>query len=171
MPMNTLEDLFLDELKDIYDAEKRITKALPKMAKSASTEDLREAFESHLEETEQHVQRLEQIFKLLEKPVRGKKCEAMEGLIEEGKELMEEDADEAVLDAGLICAAQKVEHYEIASYGTLVTWSKILGYSRATKLLEETLAEEKAADEKLTAVAGEINFEAEGEEAEEQEQT
>ncbi|HVX13747.1 MAG TPA: ferritin-like domain-containing protein [Pirellulales bacterium] len=166
MAMRTLEDLFLDELKDIYDSEKRITKALPKMAKSAASDDLREAFQSHLRETEQQVKRLEQIFELLEKPARGKKCEAMEGLIEEGKELMEEDAEEAVLDAGLICAAQKVEHYEIAAYGSLVTWSKILGYNRATKLLEQTLAEEKAADEKLTEVAGEINFEAEHEEME-----
>ncbi len=166
MAMRTLEDLFLDELKDIYDSEKRITKALPKMAKAASTDELREAFQSHLRETEQQVKRLEQIFELLEKPARGKKCEAMEGLIEEGKELMEEDADEAVLDAGLICAAQKVEHYEMAAYGTLVTRSKILGYNRATKLLEQTLAEEKAADEKLTEVAGEINFEAEHEEME-----
>ena len=163
MSMNTLDDLFLDELKDIYDSEKRIVKALPKMAKSASTEELREAFESHLQETEQHVKRLEEVFKLLEKPARGKKCEAMEGLIEEGKELMEEDAEEGVLDAGLICAAQKVEHYEIAAYGTLVTWSRILGYNRATKLLEQTLAEEKAADEKLTDIAGEINFEAHSE--------
>jgi ferritin-like metal-binding protein YciE len=163
MSLRTLDDLFLDELKDVFDAEKRITKALPKMAKSAATEDLRDAFESHLEETEQHIERLEQVFKHLEKPARGKKCLAMEGLIEEGKELMEEDASEAVLDAGLICAAQKVEHYEISAYGTLIAWSKTLGYNRITKLLEQTLAEEKATDEKLTELAGAINFDADEE--------
>ena len=159
MSLTTLDDLFLNELKDIFDAEKRILKALPKMAKSATTEDLRDAFESHLEETEGQVKRLEQVFKHLEKPARGKKCLAMEGLIDEGKELMEEDAEEAVLDAGLICAAQKVEHYEISAYGTLIAWSKTLGYDRITGLLEQTLAEEKATDEKLTELAGAINFE------------
>lgn len=142
-------------------------KALPKMAKAAGTEELREAFESHLEETEGQVERLEQVFKQLEKPARGKKCAAMEGLIEEGKELMEEDASEPVLDAGLICAAQKVEHYEIAAYGSLVAWSKILGYNKVTKLLEATLAEEKATDDKLTQLSESINFEAEEEEMEE----
>ncbi|HET6882084.1 MAG TPA: ferritin-like domain-containing protein [Pirellulales bacterium] len=167
MSMSTLEDLFLNELKDIFDAEKRILKALPKMAKAASTDELREAFETHLEETQGQVERLEQVFKQLEKPARGKKCAAMEGLIEEGKELMEEDASEAVLDAGLICGAQKVEHYEIAAYGSLVAWSKILGYSKVTKLLEATLAEEKATDEKLTELSESINFEAQEEEAEE----
>lgn len=161
MPLRTLDDLFMDELKDIFDAEKRIVKALPKMAKSASTDELRDAFENHLEETEEHIKRLEQVFKHLDKPARGKKCAAMEGLIEEGKELMEEDAEEPVLDAGMICAAQKVEHYEISAYGTLVAWSKTLGHSRITKLLEETLAEEKATDEKLTELASSINFEAE----------
>lgn len=160
MRLNTLDDLFMDELKDIYDAEKRITKALPKMAKAADSDDLKEALESHLEETQEQVERLEQIFRHLEKPARGKKCQAMEGLIEEGKDLMEEDADPPVADAGLICAAQKVEHYEIAAYGTLITWAKILGYEKVTALLEKTLAEEKAADDKLTGIAQEINFEA-----------
>lgn len=164
MTLNTLDDLFLDQLKDVLDAEKRITKALPKMAKAADNDDLREAFESHLEETREQVERLEKVFKLLEKPARGKKCLAMEGLIEEGKELMEEDASPAVADAGLICAAQKVEHYEIAAYGTLVTWAKILGYEKVAGLLEKTLDEEKATDEKLNGIAQEINFEAESEE-------
>src|SRR5690242_4040825 len=124
MSLKTLEDLFLDEVKDLFDAEKRLTKALPKMAKSAGSDDLRAAFESHLAETENHVARLEQVFEHLGKAPRGKKCKAMEGLVEEGSDLMHEDADEAVLDAGMICAAQKVEHYEIASYGTLRTWAE-----------------------------------------------
>jgi ferritin-like metal-binding protein YciE len=165
--LSKLDDLFLDELKDIFDAEKRLLKALPKMAKAASTDGLRQAFTSHLEETQGQVERLEQIFKHLEKPARGKKCQAMEGLIEEGKELMEQDATPAVLDAGLICAAQKVEHYEIAAYGTLATWSKTLGYEKVSRLLAETLAEEKAADEKLTELAADINFEAEEQQQEE----
>lgn len=168
MSLNTLDNLFLNELKDVLDAEKRIVKALPKMAKAASNDDLREALESHLEETHKQVERLEEVFKQLEKPARGKKCQAMEGLIEEGKELMEEMEEEAepgVSDAGLICAAQKVEHYEIASYGTLVTWAKMLGYEKAARLLEKTLSEEKAADQKLTEIAQEINVEAHHEEA------
>jgi ferritin-like metal-binding protein YciE len=168
MSMMTLDDLFLNELKDVYDAEKRITKALPKMAKAAETEELREAFEAHLEETRGQIERLERVFKMLDKPARAKKCAAMEGIIEEGKELMEEDAEPAVADAGLICAAQKVEHYEIAAYGTLVTWAKILGQDKIARLLEETLEEEKATDEKLTEIAGEINYEATDEEEEEE---
>jgi len=163
MALRTLEDLFLDELKDIFDAEKQLLKALPKMAKAASSDDLREAFENHLGETEGQVERLERVFDSLQKPARGKKCEAMEGLIKEGAELMEEDAAPTVLDAGLICAAQKVEHYEMAGYGTLVTWARILGYDDAVTLLEETLGEEKAADEKLTEVASELNYEADAE--------
>jgi ferritin-like metal-binding protein YciE len=171
MAMRTLEDLFLDELKDIFDAEKQLLKALPKMAKAASSDELREAFENHLGETEGQVERLERVFESLQKPARGKKCKAMEGLIQEGADLMEEDAEPPVLDAGLICAAQKVEHYEMAAYGTLVTWANILGYDDAASLLDETLGEEKAADEKLTEVASEINFEADAEgEPEEAEQ-
>lgn len=166
MSLQTLEDLFLDELKDIYDAEKQLTKALPKMAKAAESDELREAFENHLEETKGQIERLEEVFKLINKTPRGKKCKAMAGLTEEGKELMEEDAEESVLDAGLICAAQKVEHYEIATYGTLIAWSRTLGYDDAIALLEETLEQEKAADEKLSEIAGELNFEAkEGQEA------
>lgn len=160
MSLNKLEDLFLDELKDIYNAEKQLTKALPKMAKNAESSALRDAFESHLEETKGQIERLEKVFKLLNKTARGKKCKAMEGLTEEGKELMEEDADDAVMDAALICAAQKVEHYEIATYGTLVTWARTLGYDDAVNLLEETLEQEIAADEKLTEIASAINYEA-----------
>lgn len=167
MAMKTLEDLFLDELKDLFDAEKRLVKALPKMAKGAESEELREAIESHLEETKNHVARLEEVFGHLDKAAKGKTCKAMVGLIEEGSDLLEEDATPAVLDAGLICAAQKVEHYEIASYGTLRTWSELLGYEQITALLDETLEEEKAADEKLTEIAGSLNLEAETADTEE----
>jgi ferritin-like metal-binding protein YciE len=156
----TLEDLFLDEIRDVYDAEKRLTKALPKMAKSAESPELRQAFEDHLRETENHVSRLEEVFKAFDKTPRGKKCKAMEGIIEEGSDVMKEDAEEAAHDACLIGAAQKAEHYEIASYGTLATWSKCLGREDITSLLEETLAEEKKADEKLTKLASEINLQA-----------
>jgi ferritin-like metal-binding protein YciE len=161
MSVSTLEDLFLHELKDIYDGEKRLLKALPKMAKAASSEELKAAFEEHLAVTEEQVARLEQIFEELEKPARGKKCLGMEGLIEEGSALMEEDAEPPVMDAGLIGAAQKVEHYEIATYGTLATLAKVLGLDTAVELLEATLAEEKETDEKLTQLASQINFEAE----------
>jgi ferritin-like metal-binding protein YciE len=161
MSVETLDDLFLHELKDIYDAEKRILKALPRMAKAASTEELQAAFEEHEEQTQGQVERLEQIFELIDKPARGKKCVGMEGLLEEGKELMKEDAIPPVMDAGLIASAQKVEHYEIASYGTLATYAKILGLREVEKLLKQTLDEEKQTDEKLTQLASEINFEAE----------
>jgi ferritin-like metal-binding protein YciE len=166
MSIESLHDLFLHELKDIYDAEKRLLKALPKMSKAASSEELQAAFTEHLAQTEGQVDRLERVFALLDKPARGKKCMGMEGLIEEGSSLMEEDAQPAVMDAGLIAAAQKVEHYEIASYGTLATYAKILGLNEAEQLLEETLAEEKETDEKLTELASQINFEAEEEPAE-----
>jgi ferritin-like metal-binding protein YciE len=165
MSIESLNDLFLHELKDLYDAEKQLLKALPKMAKAANYEQLAAAFTEHRDQTEAHVERLEQIFELLEKPARGKKCKGMEGLIEEGSALTEEDAQPAVLDAGLIAAAQKVEHYEIASYGTLATYAKLLGLDQAVQLLEETLAEEKEADEKLTDLASQINFEADAETA------
>jgi ferritin-like metal-binding protein YciE len=157
MTLQSLEDLFLEEVKDIYDAEKRLVKALPKMAKAASTDELRQAFESHLQETEGHVERLEQILTKLDKPARGKKCKAMEGLVEEGADLIDEKADPAVRDAGLICAAQKVEHYEIAAYGALATWATVLGHDEMSGLLEETLKEEKGADEKLTKIAAALN--------------
>lgn len=167
MSLNNLADLFLDILKDTYDAERQLSKALPKMAKAASDETLKTAFEDHLEETQEQIQRLEQIFEMLGKPARGKKCVAMQGLIEEGKEIMEEDAPEAVLDAALIAAAQKVEHYEIAAYGTLATYAELLEMTDALPLLQKTLDEEKTADSKLTEVATSINYEAEEQEVEE----
>jgi len=158
--MESLEDLFLDQLKDVFNAEKQLSKALPKLAKAAESEDLREALNSHLEETMEQIERLEKVFKSIDKPARGKTCKAMEGLVEEGSELLEEGETSAVLDAGLICASQKVEHYEIATYGTLITWAEILGYKKAIPLLQATLDEEKAADEKLTELASSLNFEA-----------
>jgi len=158
MPMHTLEDLFVHELKDLYSAEKQILRALPKMAKAASSEKLREGFEEHRRQTEGHVERLEQILEELGKPTRGPKCAGMEGILEEGKELMEEDMDESVCDAALIAAAQRVEHYEIAGYGTVRTLAKMLGHSDAEKLLQQTLDEEKETDEKLTELAeSEVN--------------
>jgi len=166
MPAENLHELFVDELKDIYDAEKQLTKALPKMAKAADSEDLRAAFEEHLEITRMQVNRLEEVFKSLGMAARGKPCEGMKGLIEEGQEKMEELDRGATLDAALIASAQKVEHYEIASYGTLATFAEIMGHQDAKDLLGQTLDEEKEADEKLTQVAGQINFEAEAEEGE-----
>jgi len=158
MPMHTLEDLFVHELKDLYSAEKQILRALPKMAKAASSEKLREGFEEHRPQTEGHVERLEQILEELGKPTRGPKCAGMEGILEEGKELMEEDMDESVCDAALIAAAQRVEHYEIAGYGAVRTLAKMLGHSDAEKLLQQTLDEEKETDEKLTELAeSEVN--------------
>jgi ferritin-like metal-binding protein YciE len=171
MAAENLHELFVDELKDIYDAEKQLTKALPKMAKAADSQDLRAAFEEHLEITRMQVNRLEEVFKSLGLPARGKSCEGMKGLIEEGQEKMQELEQGPTLDAALIASAQKVEHYEIASYGTLATFAEIMGHQDAKDLLGQTLDEEKEADEKLTQVAGEINFEAENEqEGQEQEQ-
>ncbi len=165
---NNLQELLVEELRDIYHAEGQLLKALPKMAKAAQAERLKEAFERHLEETEQHVERLERAFEAMGEPVKAKKCKAMEGLIAEGKEIMEEHSESPMLDAALICAAQKVEHYEIASYGTVCTWADLLGLSEVSELLKETLDEEKTADESLTEIAeSEINAEAvtaEGEE-------
>jgi ferritin-like metal-binding protein YciE len=159
--MNPLEELLEDELKDLYSAENQIIKALPKMAKAASAPELRRAFERHLEETRRQVERLDQIGQELEIKLTGKKCKGMEGLIAEGKEIMEEDLDEAALDAGLIGAAQKVEHYEIAAYGTARTHAEMLGYRRVAKLLQQTLNEEGATDKKLTQLAESvINYEA-----------
>jgi len=158
--LKTLEDFFVDELKDVYNAEKQITKALPKMAKAASSEDLKNAFETHLAETEGQVARLEKIGKIIGKTLSGKKCKAMEGLMEEGKELMEEDAAPEVMDVALIAAAQKVEHYEMATYGCLKTYARLLGYEEIEELLQETLEEEGNADKTLTALAGELNEEA-----------
>ncbi len=148
-----LHELFLDELADLLNAEQQLTKALPKMAEAAESDELREAFESHLEETREHVSRLEKVFQTLEEPVKNKTCKAMKGLLEEGEELMEELADSSALDDGLIAAAQKVEHYEIASYGTVCAWAEQMGHTDALELLQDTLAEEKAADETLTEIA------------------
>jgi len=158
--MESLRDVLIEELKDLYDAEKQLVKALPKMAKAASNDELREAFESHLEETKGHVQRLEQAFQLLEEKAKSKPCEAMKGLIAEGQETMQEDFSEPLLDSAIICAAQKVEHYEIAGYGTVCAWARSLGLEDVADLLDQTLAEEKAADEKLTEVAGSVMSEA-----------
>lgn len=153
--MKTLNDLFEDTLKDIYYAEKVILKELPKMAKKASSPELKEAFESHLEETRGQVERLEQVFKLIGKKAEGKKCPAIEGIAEEAKEIMEEAENDSVRDAGLLAAAQAVEHYEMARYGTLCAWAEELGHDDACELLEETLEQEKAADEKLSEIAEE----------------
>jgi ferritin-like metal-binding protein YciE len=161
MSLSNLDDLFLHELKDTYDAEKRMTKALPKMARSASSKSLKAAFEKHLKVTKTHIERLEQVFESLGKPARGKKCMGMMGLVDEGAELMSEDGSEAAIDAGLIGAAQKAEHYEIAAYGTLATYADMLGLKEAERLLKQTLAEEKQTDEELTQLAKNINFKAE----------
>src|SRR5687767_8810277 len=157
----TLHDAFVDELKDMYDAEKQLTKALPKMAKAAASSELRDAFETHLEETRGQIERLEQVFETLDETAKGKRCDGIAGIIEEGKKKMEEDLDDSAMDAALIAAAQKVEHYEMAAYGTLVAWAEGMGHNDAAMLLQETLDEEKAADEKLTALGeGGINQEA-----------
>jgi ferritin-like metal-binding protein YciE len=149
----TLHDAFLDELRDAYDAEKQLTKALPKMAKAASSPDLRKAFETHLEETRGQIDRLEQVFASLDEKVRGKHCDGIAGIIEEGKAVMEEDFNEATMDACLIAGGQRAEHYEMAAYGALVAWARAMGHSEAADLLQETLDEEKAADEKLSSLA------------------
>jgi len=164
-----LRELFVDSLKDIYWAEKALTKALPKMAKNATTESLVEAIDEHTAVTEEQVARVEKIFELLGKKAVAKKCEAMDGLIKEGQDIMESTAPGPVRDAGIIAASQKIEHYEIATYGTLCAFSKTLGEDEITGILEEILAEEKEADSILTDAAyNAINFEAAGEEAEEQ---
>jgi ferritin-like metal-binding protein YciE len=161
MPDKDLNELFLDTLKDIYYAEKQILKALPKMAKAANSDKLRAAFEKHHEETEAQVERLEEIFELLGKAARGKKCEAIEGIIDEGKDIMEQYADTPALDAGLLAAAQAVEHYEISRYGTLKAWAAKLNNPQAVKLIDQTLAEEKKTDETLTKIAETaVNYEA-----------
>jgi ferritin-like metal-binding protein YciE len=164
MSLESLAELFLDCLKDTHNAERQLTKALPKMAKASSTPQLNDAFVLHLEETQGQIKRLEEVFGLLKKTARGKTCLAMEGLINEGKELMQEEAEPSTLDAGLIGASQKIEHYEIAAYGTLIEWAKTLRYEkRIIQLLEQNLAEEKATDAKLTKLASIINHEAEEE--------
>jgi ferritin-like metal-binding protein YciE len=150
---STLHDAFLDELRDMYNAEKQLTRALPRMARAATAAPLADAFESHLQETLEQVERLEQVFESLGETARGKQCEGIAGILEEGKDMMSEDFEEATMDAVLIGAAQRAEHYEIAAYGTLVAWAKAMGHDKAVNLLEKTLEEEKAADEKLTSLA------------------
>jgi ferritin-like metal-binding protein YciE len=152
MSLDSLQALFLDELKDIYHAEKQLLQALPRMAKAAGSSELRQAFTNHLTETEGHVQRLKRIFADLGQTARGKRCKGMEGLVEEGKAIMEESGEQPVIDAALIAAAQRVEHYEMAAYGCLRTYAQLLGHENPAKLLAQTLGEEEAADEKLTAI-------------------
>jgi ferritin-like metal-binding protein YciE len=159
----TMDELFLDELRDLYDAEKQLTKALPKMVEWSTAEELKEAFESHLEETQGQVERLEQIFEALDEKATGKKCAAMAGLVKEAEELASEIDESSVLDAGLIAAAQKVEHYEMSGYGSARTHARLLGHTDAVSLLEQTLKEEKAADKKLNDLAENmVNEEAAG---------
>ena len=154
----TLHDAFIDELRDSYDGEKQLTKALGKLAKAATSPQLREAFEAHLEETQGQIERLEQVFELLEEKARGKHCDGIAGIVEEGKSIMEEEFDEVTMDACLIAAGQRAEHYEIAAYGTLVAWAQAMGHTEAAELLQQTLEEEKAADRKLSGLAeGGIN--------------
>ena len=154
----TLHDAFIDELRDVYDAEKQLTKALPKLAKAASKPQLKQAFETHLHETQGHVQRLEQVFESLEEKVRGKHCDGIAGIIEEGDSIMGEDFDDVTMDACLIAAGQRAEHYEMAAYGTLVAWAQAMGHTRAAELMQQTLDEEKAADKTLSSLAeGGIN--------------
>lgn len=153
MELETLKDLYIHELKDLYSAEKQLTRALPKMAKAASNKQLKAAFQEHLEQTREHIARLEKVLGSHDETTRGPKCKAMEGLVEEGSELMEEESDEEVLDAGLIAAAQKVEHYEIASYGCVRTYAELIGDKEGARILQTTLNEEGATDKKLTALA------------------
>jgi ferritin-like metal-binding protein YciE len=166
-----LRQLYIDELKDLYSAENQLVKALPKMAEAASSDELRQGFEQHLEQTKGQVQRLEKIFKALGESPKGKKCKGMEGLVEEGSEVIDEDFEGSLMDAALIGAAQRVEHYEIAAYGTVCAFAEELGETEQASLLTETLEEEKATDEKLTELAQEINAQAnEGEEAHQDEE-
>jgi ferritin-like metal-binding protein YciE len=170
MTKDSLKDLYIDELRDLFSAENQLTKALPKMAKAASSEDLQQAFEEHLEQTKGHVERLEEVFEMLDEKATGKKCLGMEGLIKEGAEIMGEDFTNEVMDAALISAAQQVEHYEIAAYGTVCAYADLLVESDQASLLRETLAEEKETDQKLTELGKEINAEAQEGGSEEQAQ-
>ena len=160
MALDSLENAFYDELRDVLSAERQLIKALPKMAKKANSPELRKAFEVHLKETEKQEQRVEQAFADTGKAARAKTCEAMKGLLDEAEELLKEDAEPSVKDALMIAAAQKVEHYEIATYGTLCTWADLLGYDNAKRLLKENIAEEEATDQKLSKLAQSINAEA-----------
>jgi len=167
MPSEGLKQLYVNELKDLHNAETQLVKALPKMAKAASSDQLRQGFEEHLEQTREHVQRLEQIFESLEENPKGKKCVGMEGIVKEGAEVMSEDYDGALMDAALISAAQRVEHYEMAAYGTVVEFANLLGQSEHADLLQQTLQEEKETDQKLTELAKDVNPEANEEQREE----
>jgi len=167
MKENTLRELFVDELRDLYDAENRLVKALPQLAKASQLDELREGFEMHLEQTKEHVERLKQIMESMDEKPAGKKCIGMVGIIQEGDEMMGEDLEGSVMDAALISAAQRAEHYEIAAYGCVRTWAKELGEDEAAELLEKTLQEEKETDAKLTELAEQVNSAAnvEGEES------
>jgi ferritin-like metal-binding protein YciE len=160
MKLDSLHELFVEQLQDIYDAEHQIVEALPKMVKAASDNELQAAFQEHLEQSRTHIQRLEQAFEILGETAKRKACKGMKGVIAEGAELMEEDADADVMDAGLISAAQHVEHYEIASYGTLRTYAELMGHTEVVDLLQQTLEEEKTTDQLLTDLASELNVEA-----------
>jgi ferritin-like metal-binding protein YciE len=161
MKLDTLQKLYVSELRDLYNAENQLLKALPKMAKAASSEELKDGFEKHLEQTKGHVERLEQIFEGLDENPKGKTCKAMKGLIEEGSEILKEDGEESVLDAGIIVAAQKVEHYEMAGYGSVRTFAQLLGQNKAAELLQTTLDEESETNEILNKLAeGVVNPEA-----------
>jgi ferritin-like metal-binding protein YciE len=162
MKHNELKDLYIDELRDLYDAENKLVKALPKLAKAANSDKLRSGFEEHLEQTRGHVERLEEVFEAFGEKPTGKKCAGMAGLVKEGEEIMDDDFSEEVMDAALISAAQRVEHYEIAAYGCVSAWAELLGESEANALLEKTLGEEKETDQKLTELSEEINVEAKG---------
>lgn len=170
MRKDSLRQLYVDDLRDLYNAETQLVKALPKMAKASSNAELRQAFEEHLRQTSEQVSRLEQIFDMLDEKPSGKKCLGMDGLIKEGSETMQEDYEDAVMDAAIIGAAQRVEHYEIAGYGTVRTFAELLGENEHVSLLEETLEEEKQADEKLTQLAEQINSEAVESESETEEE-
>ena len=171
MAKGSLRELYIDELRDLYSAETQLTKALPKMAKASSNTELRQAFEEHLRQTSEHVSRLEQIFDMLEEKPTGKKCLGMDGLVKEGAEIIGEEYDDAVMDAGIIGAAQRVEHYEIAAYGTAREFAQLLGEGEHVSLLEQTLEEEKQTDQKLTQLAEQINPQAqEGGEADDEQE-
>ena len=170
MEINSLRELYVEHLRDLYDAENQLIKALPRMAKEATSDQLRQGIEEHLEQTRGHAERLEEIFEQLGEKAKGKKCKGMQGLIEEGKETLDEDMEEDTKDAAIIAAAQRVEHYEISGYGTARTYANLLGEDEAAELLEETLEEEKETDQKLTQLAEEINVEAAEEEGEGEEE-
>lgn len=172
MKITSLRQLYIEQLRDLYDAETQLVKALPKMAENSTSDELREGFEEHLEQTRGHVERLEQIFEALGQKPKGEKCKGMEGLVKEGSDVLAEDMDEETKDAAIIAAAQKVEHYEISGYGTARTYANLLGEREAAELLEETLEEEKETDAKLTELAEDINVQAaEGEAVEDEEVT